>query len=147
MDRFGRLISVNATERLRGANLLLKNSSDELIYSISNIISEEKQKIERQLQKTSSGGVNSVSHNLFEIENLWNVLILRVSRSLEIAIRDLKHKGEVLEKVDPTRLFAKGYTISTIEGIDLNKYRGDMNGKILKSYSDKNEIESVITKN
>ena len=116
---------------------LLKQDQEEL---------EEKQKIERQLQKTSSGGVNSVSHNLFEIENLWNVLTLRVSRSLETAIRDLHHKVEVLEKVDPTKLFAKGYTISTIEGTDLNKYDGDMNGKILISYSDKNEIESVIQK-
>ena len=37
----------------------------------------------------------------------------------------LYSQGEVLE-VDPTILFAKGYTISTIEGIDLNKYQGDM---------------------
>ena len=147
LDRFGRLISVNASERLRGANLLLKNSADQLVYSISNIISEEKQIIERESQKVSSGGVNCVTHNLFEIENLWNVLTLRVSRSLETAIRDLHHKVEVLEKVDPTKLFAKGYTISTIEGTDLNKYDGDMNGKILISYSDKNEIESVIQKN
>ena len=98
-----RLISVKCRERIRGANLLLKNSADQLIYSISNVISGEKQKIEREAQKVSSGGINSITHNLMEIENLWNVLILRVSRSIEIAIRDLYHKGEVLEKVDPTK--------------------------------------------
>ena len=146
LDRQGRFISLNATERLRAANLSLKYSADKLIYSITNMISDERQKVERESQKLTSEGLNSLAHFSVQIENLWNVFSMRVFRTLEISSNDLKHKGEVLEKVDPTKLFSKGYTISTIEGVDLNKYKGDAIGKTLISYSDKSQIESIVKK-
>ena len=71
---------------------------------------------------------------------------MRLNRYLEIVRADLNHREEIMRKVDPTRLFEKGYTISTVDGIDLNKCEEGLKGKMLTTYSDKYELESTIIK-
>ena len=58
----------------------------------------------------------------------------------------LKGIEELLRMLDPQRLLDNGYTISTIDDMDLNQFTGDMEGKEMKTLTAKHLISSQITK-
>lgn len=146
LEVYGRDVSLKASAQIDNADKVLKGASDQLVMYVGQVISNQRQLLGEQLQRVKGGALYTAGDQRKELENRWNVLKMRVGRNIEISWADLLHREEILHKVDPTKLFEKGYTISTVDGVDLNRCKGNLEGKALVTYSDKYELESTIRK-
>ena len=146
LDTYGKQISLFSSNQIKTADQSLKNTSDVLIQIVMNIISEEKQGLKGDAQRTAQGAFDSIKSGKKEQVTFRDLFLVRLKNQLSILKNELDYESKKLQAVDPTRLFTAGYTISTIDGIDLNKAQGNLINKVLITYADNFQVESRITK-
>ena len=146
IDNYGKQITLLSSNRIKAADHSLKNTSDLLIQTVMNIISEEKQRLKGDAQRTTQGAFDSIGSGKKEQMTVRDLFLVRLKNHLSLIKNELNYEGQKLLAIDPTRLFSAGYTISTIDGQDLNKATGELINKLLITYSDNYHIESRITK-
>ena len=92
------------------------------------------------------GAFDSIKSGKKEQVTFRDLFLVRLKNQLSTLRNELDYETKKLQAIDPTRLFTAGYTISTIDGIDLNKAQGNLIHKLLITYADNFQVESRITK-
>ena len=130
---------IKAKENLWDELIDIKSSSQQMLSSQSNTINVIQEKLVSHPNKL-------IEFNKLELENSWGLTILRIEHFIGNEKYALGYEIDKLKVVDPTRLFEKGYTISTVSGKDINIFNGELVGKEMTTYSNKFEIKSTIKK-
>lgn len=82
-----------------------------------------------------------------EIDQTIRLVALRTDYVMRGASEELGYLEKKLDLVNPQQLFEKGYTISTVDGKDLNTLEDDnLEGKTMTTFAQNTKIESTITK-
>lgn len=117
----------------------LKNSS--IKYIKSSLLPE----LEAQLQRADFSCKNSIQASKLELNHLFEQrLPLLMRNAIEVNRIELHHLNDKLEFVNPIKLLDVGYTISSVEGVDLNQHDDNMIGKEMTTLSNKRIIKSTI---
>ncbi len=146
LDTYGKQITLLSSNHIKTADQSLKNASDVLIQTVLSIIGYERQGLQGDTQRTAQGAFDSIKSGKKEQVTFRDLFLVRLKNQLSILKNELDYESKKLQAVDPTRLFTAGYTISTIDGKDLNKATGDLLNKLLITYADNYQVESRITK-
>lgn len=125
----------------------LRTASHNLQLGFLNLIHSEKSELSLSLKQLSSRAIHQLQ--LIKEADLPARLerIQMMSKNL-IDQKKLEVKGleELLRMLDPQRLLENGYTISTINDMDLNLVTENLVGKEMKTLSSTSLISSKITK-
>ena len=133
-------------------NIFLSQSKERLsehLYSFKQSALEEVRN-EQSFIETINGvlynQINGLIYDLApkELEQHCDLLRMRLNFVLDTSRDFLNFTRQKLGLVDPTRLFERGYSISTVKGEDLNKTKGKLIGKELTTYSEKHTVISII---
>jgi exodeoxyribonuclease VII large subunit len=101
--------------------------------------------LELKLDKIKSQSINKI-HLALESELPAKLERLSLSKDNYLAQRAAELQGlkDLLFMLDPQRLLDRGYTISTVNDIDLNKENGDLIGSTMKTLTSSSIISSEI---
>lgn len=129
-----------ATERFTNTNQLLT------LY-FQHLISEQRALLELSLNR----GITSAMHHVqvlrdLELPAILERMLLSAQNQMELEALQLKGFQEKLDLLNPLKLLRVGYTLSSIENIDLAHYQGELIGKELKTRTDRLTVWSTITK-
>lgn len=130
---------------LRDENNLIKDLMHELHIEITESIEFEKSKLELQLSKAHNYATNIISlKRSTELVSRLEKIVLISENKLDKERVSVTNLAELLALLNPEALLKKGYTISSIEGVDLNKYDGELMGAVLKTLTNRSLITSEI---
>jgi exodeoxyribonuclease VII large subunit len=134
------------TNTLQTENNLIKDLVHGLELSSSELIETEKSKLELNLSRVRNYALNLIDlKKSTELDSQLEKIMLMGENLVDKSKIHLANLNELLDLLNPEQLLKKGYTISTIENIDIDKYRGELNGGIMKTLSYKTLITSQIT--
>jgi len=138
LDRSTRFQLKNAEAKLNQLSHQVKATGDSRIKLESE---KFKSKAERIIS-SSRNKIRIAENNLASLEKSILKGMLQFIRTQE---QELQSKSVTLNQLDPKSIFKRGYTRSEVEGIpvDLAKLKV---GETLLTYSEKQKIESTITK-
>lgn len=123
----------------------LNTESHKIQKGFLQLISNEKSDLDLKLDKVQSRSINKINLALeSDLPNQMERLKLGSANYLSQRKTELKNTNDLLEMLNPERLLARGYTISTVDGEDLNKLKGDLKGKEMTTLSSKGIITSEI---
>jgi exodeoxyribonuclease VII large subunit len=161
-----RLSAINTINREKHylnnvVNSIYKNTKEKL-YNSLNLLNGQLSKLQLKfvevvkvewsvITNVNTSIITSAKHIVSidkprEIEIFIELFETRLEYFLSSSKEKLAFIIKKIKLVDPTRLFKSGYTISTIDGKDVNKYKGEMMDKTLLTHSENKTIESRITK-
>ena len=133
---------------------LINESKKKLTQEVHNlqlvttdIIQNEKSALSLNLNKMYNYSINKIelAKTTFLDAQLEKISLLS-SRDVEQANITLQNLQEKLDLLNPTSLLKRGYTITTVDNIDLNQTQGELKGKEIKILTDKNIITGTINK-
>jgi exodeoxyribonuclease VII large subunit len=134
------------TNTLQTENNLIKDLVHGLELSSSELIETEKSKLELNLSRIKNYALNLIDlKKSTELDSQLEKIMLMGENLVDKSKIHLANLNELLDLLNPEQLLKKGYTISTIENIDIDKYTGELNGGIMKTLSYKTLITSKIT--
>lgn len=134
------------TNTLQTENNLIKDLVHGLELSSSELIETEKSKLELNLSRVRNYALNLIDlKKSTELDSQLEKIMLMGENLVEKSKIQLANLNDLLDLLNPEQLLKKGYTISTIENIDIDKYTGELNGGIMKTLSYKTLITSQIT--
>lgn len=134
------------TNTLQTENNLIKDLVHGLELSSSELIETEKSKLELNLSRVRNYALNLIDlKKSTELDSQLEKIMLMGENFVDKSKIHLANLNELLDLLNPEQLLKKGYTISTIENIDIDKYTGELNGGIMKTLSFKTLITSQIT--
>ena len=134
------------TNTLQTENNLIKDLVHGLELSSSELIETEKSKLELNLSRIRNYALNLIDlKKSTELDSQLEKIMLMGENLVDKSKIHLANLNELLDLLNPEQLLKKGYTISTIENIDIDKYTGELNGGIMKTLSYKTLITSKIT--
>jgi exodeoxyribonuclease VII large subunit len=134
------------TNTLQTENNLIKDLVHGLELSSSELIETEKSKLELNLSRVRNYALNLIDlKKSTELDSQLEKIMLMGENLVDKSKIHLSNLNELLDLLNPEQLLKKGYTISTIENIDIDKYTGELNGGIMKTLSYKTLITSQIT--
>lgn len=134
------------TNTLQTENNLIKDLVHGLELSSSELIETEKSKLELNLSRVRNYALNLIDlKKSTELDSQLEKIMLMGENLVDKSKIHLANLNELLDLLNPEQLLKKGYTISTIENIDIDKYTGELNGGIMKTLSYKTLITSQIT--
>jgi hypothetical protein len=81
-----------------------------------------------------------------ELPSLLEKMVLHSANQIEIQRLEILNLQEKVAVLNPLKLLKVGYTISSVDQIDLSLYRGELIGKELQTLSDQFIVYSTITK-
>jgi exodeoxyribonuclease VII large subunit len=133
---------------------LLTQSREELSGQIHGLqltvqdrIAREKSELSLMLNQGRNYAVNAIELvRSTQLNQPLEKAHLLASGQLERQNIMVSNLSEKLEMLNPLALLKHGYTISTIDDIDVNQYEGELIGKELKTLTDKQLITGKITK-
>ena len=156
----------SAIQLISNTETLQRNAAQHVFTSVNHLVKTAREQLSSQLDlykreafETIAKSNNSLSLNLMKVRErslrvinedkdgliaLNNITVVRTRYVFNGFKEELKFVGEKLNAVDPTRLFKTGYTMSTIDGQDINDLKGDIKGKQMVTYSDQLELKSTI---
>jgi exodeoxyribonuclease VII large subunit len=123
----------------------LSSESHRVQKGFSQLINNERTVLELKLDKIKSQSINKI-HLALESELPAKLERLSLSKDNYLAQRAAELQGlkDLLFMLDPQRLLDRGYTISTVNDIDLNKENGDLIGSTMKTLTSSSIISSEI---
>ncbi len=129
-----------ATESLTKINLLLTHYFQTVIAAYRSI-----------LELSMNSGVAAALHYVrivqsTELPGMMDRVHLNAKNQLDLERLKLNGVREKFEFLNPLKLLKAGYTMSSIENIDLSKFQGDYVGKELVTRTDRLVVYSTITK-
>ena len=112
----------------------------------AQLINNERSNLDLKLDKVRSQSINKI-HLALDSDLPSRLDRLQLSSSNYITQRrtELNGLNDLLLMLDPQRLLEKGYTISTVDDIDLNQVATDLKGKTMKTLTSTKLITSEIT--
>lgn len=117
---------LHARELLNNAKEKLQHQTHSVQSSFMRMLTTEKMEIEMQLDRVEGYAVQSVkrAHDMELVSRLERVEWLAKAK-IETSGYELKNLQEVVALLNPEKLFRAGYTISTIDHVDVMNYQGD----------------------
>lgn len=130
---------------IRESNTQLKDSIHQLHIGVTEAIEGERSQLDLALSKAVTHALNTVAFKKStELGAQLDKIKMMSENLLEKGRIQVGNLAELLGLLNPEELLKKGYTISTINNIDLTKYDGELTGATLKTLSDKNLVTSKI---
>ena len=151
-------------------NDLALNKQDQILqYSFKTYLSDTREALNDSLHQLQYVVFSSIQIELSKLDNLGSFLGRTIETYLqEIATKELRQVKDLLfiraqfvlrssqdylefctQKlglVDPNQLFEKGYTISTIDGKDINNIKGELVQKEMTTHSSGYSVLSTVKK-
>ena len=113
----------------------------------ADTLAEERALLELALNR---GGTASVNHlrvlREIELPGTLDRILVNAQNLIEIIRLEMNGMRDKIELLNPLKLLKVGYTISSIDHIDLAHYSGEYIGKELQTLTDQITIYSTITK-
>ena len=109
------------------------------------LIQNEKSDLDLKLDQVKSQSINTIHlAKSSDLPNQLDRLLLGSENYLANRSTQLEGLNDLLEMLDPQRLLEVGYTISSINGIDINKNTEELIGKTMKTLTSTAIISSEI---
>jgi exodeoxyribonuclease VII large subunit len=123
----------------------LNTESHKLQKGFTQLINNERSDLELKLDKVRSQSINKI-HLALESDLPSRLDRLKLSSNNYLSQRKTELNGinELLQMLDPHRLLSSGYTISTIDDIDLNQADDELVGKMMKTLTSSAIVSSKI---
>ena len=130
---------------LREHNNEIKDSVHQLHIGVTEVIESERSGLSLCLSQVANNAKNVIAlKKSTELNSRMDMIHMLSLNSLERSKIGLNNLADLLNLLNPEELLKKGYTISTINNIDLIDYEGELNGAILKTLSSQSLITSKI---
>lgn len=130
---------------LRENNNLIKDSIHQLHIGVTEMIESEKSKLRMTLSKAGNYALNFIAlKKSTELNARLDKIKMLGDNSIDKNRVRVNNLAELLNLLSPEQLLKKGYTISSIDNIDLVKYAGNLEGAVMKTLTDKKLITSKI---
>lgn len=113
----------------------------------ADILAEERSMLELALNRGGTASVNyiKVLHEI-ELPSTLDRILVNAQNLIDISRLEMIGLRDKMEVLNPMKLLKVGYTISSIDQIDLAHYSGAYIGKELQTLTDQFTIYSTITK-
>jgi exodeoxyribonuclease VII large subunit len=127
------------------ANEILNESLHNLQYIVFSGIQVEFSQLDAMIGLLERN-IETLIHEIAtkELKQAKDMLFIRAQFVLSSSYDYLDFCAQKLGLVDPNQLFKKGYTISTIEGKDINKIKGDLTQKEMTTHSSEYTVLSKV---
>ncbi|MFT5820357.1 MAG: exodeoxyribonuclease VII large subunit [Crocinitomix sp.] len=137
---------VHYTQNLiREHNNLIKDSIHQLHIGVTETIESERSKLDLNLSKVGNNAKNTIAlKKSTELNSRLDMIHMLSLNNIERSKIGLNNLAELLMLLNPEELLKKGYTISTINNVDLINYDGDLKDATLKTLSSQHLITSKI---
>ncbi len=123
----------------------LNTESHRLQKGFIQLIQNEKSDLDLKLDQVRSQALNKIHLALeSDLPNQIDRLKLGSKNYLTQRSTELNNLTDLLQMLDPQRLLERGYTISTIDGIDLNQIEELLAGQTMKTMTSTDIITSEI---
>jgi exodeoxyribonuclease VII large subunit len=139
-------VSSAAFSAVHEANRTQERTIHKLIHQVERTVQYEKNHLERVLDDVDMNANRLIKdERKFTLEHMVDNVRVFSSNQVERDRVVLENLNDLLDVLNPNKMLEAGYTISTIEEIDVDKYEGDISGKIMKTLSSKRLITSKIS--
>lgn len=131
---------------LKEHNEFIRKAIHKLQLGGMDVLDNERYRVDLLLNRAGSYGLNYIElKKSTELTVQLDIIQLHAQNLIDKKRVTLINLNDVLNLLNPESLLKKGYTISTIDGIDLYAFKGDLKGAELKTLSNKYLISSTIT--
>jgi exodeoxyribonuclease VII large subunit len=125
----------------------VQNKLHRLEVGTNEILAEQRAILDLSLEKSVVAACHLLNIvQTIELPSLLEKMVLHSSNHIEIQRLEILNLQEKVAVLNPLKLLKVGYTISSIDQIDLSLYRGELIGKELQTLSDQFIVYSTITK-
>jgi exodeoxyribonuclease VII large subunit len=125
----------------------VQNKLHRLEVGTNEILAEQRAILDLSLEKSVVAACHLLNIvQTIELPSLLDKMVLHSSNHIEIQRLELLNLQEKVAVLNPLKLLEVGYTISSVDQIDLSQYRGELIGKALQTLSDQFIVYSTITK-
>jgi exonuclease VII large subunit len=115
--------------------------------STNDILADQRAILDLSLEKSASSAFHLLNIvQTIELPSLLEKLVLHSSNHIEIQRLEILNLQEKVAVLNPLKLLKVGYTMSSIDQIDLSLYTGELIGKELQTLTDQFIVYSTITK-
>lgn len=130
---------------IRESNNQLKDCIHQLHIGVTEALEGERSQLDLALSKAVTHAINVVAFKKStELGAQLDKIKMMSENLLDKGRIQVGNLAELLDLLNPEELLKKGYTISTINNVDLTKFDGELKGATLKTLSDKNLVTSKI---
>jgi exodeoxyribonuclease VII large subunit len=130
---------------LREHNNIIRDSIHQLHIGVTEMIESERSRLNMTLSRVGSYAKNTIElKKSTELNSRLDLIHMLSSNTIERSKIGLNNLAELLMLLNPEELLKKGYTISTIDNVDLINYEGKLDGATLKTLSSQHLITSKI---
>ena len=127
-------------------NNRVKDMVHNLHLGVTEMLESERAKLALDLSQAGNHARNVIAlKKSTELGAQLDKITLLAGNGLDKERIKVNNLAELLNLLNPEELLKKGYTISTINNVDLTNVEGDLDGAELKTLSDKHLITSRIT--
>lgn len=152
----------NATEEFTNTNKFLTHYFQHIITACrtdlqaklhfiqlytADILFEERAKLALFLNRGVVASVNNLRVlNEIELPSTRDRILVNAQNLIEISRLEMNGLRDKIEMLNPLKLLKVGYTLSSIDQIDVANYKGNLIGKELQTLTDQFTIYSTVTK-
>lgn len=130
---------------LKDENSTLRESVHDLRISANELIDNAYFKLDLMLNQAGNHALNFIAlKKSTELNIPLERAVVHAKNSIDRNRLKLENQAELLDLLNPESLLKKGYTLSTINDIDLHRYTGELIGAELKTLTHKNLITSEV---
>jgi len=134
--------------------LLLQNNQQQLRQAIHALelggmdrLQRERAQLRLTMNRIGQYGKSSLDwERKTKLQMPLEMIALHAKNTVEQQRAVVQNEAEKLHLLNPLRLLERGYTMSTVDGVDLRNVEGEIEGKTLLTLTDKHLIEATITK-
>lgn len=125
----------------------VQNKLHRIQVGTHDILAEQRAILELSLEKSTVAAVHLLQIiQTIELPAFIDKIGLLANNQIEIQRLEVINLQEKVAVLNPLKLLGVGYTISSVNGIDLAHYTGDLIGKELQTLTDQLMVFSTITK-
>ncbi len=118
----------------------------QLIHQVERTVRDEQNHLERVLDDVDMNAHRLIKdERKFTLEHMVDNVRVFSNNQVERDRVELENLNDLLGVLNPNKMLEAGYTISTIEEIDVDKHGGDISGKTMKTLTSKSLITSKIS--
>jgi exonuclease VII large subunit len=113
----------------------------------NEMLAEQRAILDLSLEKSASAACNLLNIvQTIELPSLLEKMVLHSANHIAIQRLEILNLQEKVAVLNPLKLLKVGYTMSSIDQIDLSLYTGELIGKELQTLTDQFIVYSTITK-
>lgn len=125
----------------------VQNKLHRIQVSTNDILADQRAILDLSFEKSASSACHLLNMvQTIELPSLLEKLVLHSVNHIEIQRLEILNLQEKVAVLNPLKLLKVGYTMSSIDQIDLSQYTGELIGKELQTLTDQFIVYSTITK-